>query len=188
MFRRVQPPSLDADAAPRPPKRLRVFSVEPRAIQVDWSTLGPGPIRFRAADTTHEIVADGVTRPARKSDVIEIVDARMRELFEKIGEEMSENASAHRLPAGLVLTGGAAQLANAAEIAREVLEIPVRVASPEGVGGLTDHLLTPQYSTAIGLLLWAARVVTTEDLQRYEPPPRTQSWDRLREAVRQFFP
>ncbi len=140
------------------------------------------------AEASVEIVADGVTRPARKSDVIEIVDARMRELFEKIGEEMSENASAHRLPAGLVLTGGAAQLANAAEIAREVLEIPVRVASPEGVGGLTDHLLTPQYSTAIGLLLWAARVVTTEDLQRYEPPPRTQSWDRLREAVRQFFP
>jgi cell division protein FtsA len=140
------------------------------------------------AEASVEIVADGVSRPARKSDVIEIVDARMRELFEKIGEEMSENASAHRLPAGLVLTGGAAQLANAAEIAREVLGIPVRVASPEGVGGLTDHLLTPQYSTAIGLLLWAARVVTTEDLQRYEPPPRTQSWDRLREAVRQFFP
>ena len=71
---------------------------------------------------------------------------------------------------------------------RKQLDIPVRVASPEGDGGLTDHLLTPQYATAIGLLEWAARVVTTEDLQRYEPPPRTQSWDRLREAVRRFFP
>ena len=87
-----------------------------------------------------------------------------------------------------MLTGGAAQLANAAELARDVLQIPVRVAEPEGVGGLTDHLLTPQYSTAIGLLLWAARVVTTEDLQRYEPPPRTQSWDRVREVMRRFFP
>ena len=94
------------------------------------------------------------------------------ELFEKIGEELAENASAHRLPAGLVLTGGGAQLAGVAELGRDVLQIPVRVASPEGVGGLTDHLLTPAYSTAIGLLLWAARVVTDEDLQRYEPPPR----------------
>ena len=140
------------------------------------------------AEAAVEIVDDGVARPARKSDVTEIVDARMRELFEKIGEEVSDNASAHRLPAGLVLTGGASQLANAAELARDVLQIPVRVAEPEGVGGLTDHLLTPQYATAIGLLLWAARVVTTEDLQRYEPPPRTQSWDRLRETVRRFFP
>jgi cell division ATPase FtsA len=69
-----------------------------------------------------------------------------------------------------------------------VLQIPVRVASPEGVGGLTDHLLTPSYSTAIGLLLWAARVVTAEDLQRYEPPPRSQSWDRMRDMLRRFFP
>lgn len=135
-----------------------------------------------------EIIDDGVARPARKSDVTEIVDARMHELFEKIGEEMSEHAAAHRLPAGLVLTGGTSQLVNAAELARDVLGIPVRVASPEGVGGLTDHLLTPQYGTAIGLLLWAARVVTTEDLQRYEPPPRTQNWDRLRDTFRRFFP
>jgi cell division protein FtsA len=135
-----------------------------------------------------EIVDDGVARPATKSDVTEIIDARMRELLEKIGEEIGDNASAHRLPAGLVLTGGGAQLADIAELGRDVLDMPVRVASPEGVGGLTDHLLTPSYSTAIGLLLWAARVVTTEDLQRYEPPPRTQNWDRMRDVMRRFFP
>jgi cell division protein FtsA len=135
-----------------------------------------------------EIVEDGVARPAHKSDMTEIIEARMRELFEKIGAELTENASAHRLPAGLVLTGGGAQLAGVAELGRDVLQIPVRVASPEGVGGLTDHLLTPSYSTAIGLLLWAARVVTDEDLQRYEPPPRTQQWDRVRELLRRFFP
>jgi cell division protein FtsA len=141
-----------------------------------------------SAQATVEIVEDGVSRPARKADVTEIIDARMRELFEKIGEELSENASAHRLPAGLVLTGGGSQLADIAELGQDVLQMPVRVASPEGVGGLTDHLLTPSYSTAIGLLLWAARVVTTEDLQRYEPPPRTQSWDRMRDMMRRFFP
>ena len=38
--------------------------------------------------------------------------------------------------------------------------MPVRVAVPGGVGGLTDGLLSPAYSTSMGLLLWAARVVT----------------------------
>ena len=52
-----------------------------------------------------------------------------------------------------------------------MLGIPVRMASPQGVGGLTDHLLTPAYATAIGLLLWAARVVKEQDRERYEPPP-----------------
>lgn len=141
-----------------------------------------------ASQSPVEIIDDGIARPATKSDVTEIIDARMRELLEKIGEEINDNASAHRLPAGLVLTGGGSQLADIAELGRDVLGMPVRVASPEGVGGLTDHLLTPSYATAIGLLLWAARVVTTEDLQRYEPPPRTQNWDRMRDVVRRFFP
>ena len=59
MLRRVEPPSFDPNAPPRPPNRLRVFAVEPTAIQVDWSRLGPGPVRVRAADTTRDIVADG---------------------------------------------------------------------------------------------------------------------------------
>ncbi len=135
-----------------------------------------------------EIVDGGVSRPARKRDVTEIVDARMRELFEKIGEEMSASASAHRLPAGLVLTGGAARLANAADLARDVLGIPVRVAEPEGIGGLTDNLLTPEYATAIGLLLWAGNDFMSGEQARYEPPPRNPSADRVRELIRRIFP
>jgi len=141
-----------------------------------------------SAEAAVEIIDDGVARPARKSDVTEIIEARMRELFEKIGDEISGHASAHRLPAGLVLTGGGSQLAGVAELGRDVLEIPVRVASPEGVGGLTDHLLTPSYSTAIGLLLWAARVVKEQDMRRYEPPPAAPGWSRMRDIMRRFFP
>jgi cell division protein FtsA len=135
-----------------------------------------------------EIIDDGVARPARKSDVTEIIEARMRELFEKIGAEMAAHATAHRLPAGLVLTGGGSQLAGVAELGRDVLQIPVRVASPEGVGGLTDHLLTPSYASAIGLLLWAARVVKAQDLERYEMAPAGAGWTRMRDLMRRFFP
>ena len=139
-------------------------------------------------DSGVEVTVDGVTRPVKGSDVTEIIDARMRELFEKIGEELAENASVHRLPAGLVLTGGGSLLADAAAIGREVLDMPVRMASPEGVGGLTDRLLTPSFSTAIGLLLWAARVVTSQDAERYEPPPASAGWSRMRDVVSRFFP
>jgi cell division protein FtsA len=153
-------------------------------------------MRFGSADSKAagggeaaiEIIDDGVARPARKSDVTEIIDARMREIFEKVGDEISGHASAHRLPAGLVLTGGGSLLAGMAELGRDVLGMPVRVASPQGVGGLTDHLLTPMYSTAIGLLLWAARVVKEQDLERYEPPPTAHGWNRMSDIVRRFFP
>jgi cell division protein FtsA len=120
--------------------------------------------------------------------VAEIIDARMRELFEKLGEQIATAGGTSRLPAGLVLTGGGSLLAGAAELGREVLQMPVRVASPSGVGGLTDHLLTPGYSTAIGLLLWAARVVTTHEAERYEMPSGSPAWARLRELFRRLFP
>ena len=57
------------------------------------------------------------------------------------------------LPAGIILTGGASQLAGMAELGREIFEMPVRVAAPSGVGGLVDNLLTPVYSTSVGLLI-----------------------------------
>ena len=47
------------------------------------------------------------------------------------------------LPAGIILTGGGAQLAGTAELAREVLGMPVRIAAPAGIGGLVDTILNP---------------------------------------------
>ena len=82
----------------------------------------------------------------------------MRETFELIGAEI-QAGGAGMLPAGLILTGGGAQLAGVAELGREVLQMPVRVVGPSGVGGLTDSILTPAYATSIGLLQWGASLL-----------------------------
>ncbi len=166
---------------------LRTNLIAAEQLKIRFGSADP-----RAADATEEVpvevIDNGIARPARRSDVAEIIDARMRELFEKIGEQIAAAGGTSRLPAGLVLTGGGSLLAGAAELGREVLQMPVRVASPSGVGGLTDHLLTPGYSTAIGLLLWAARVVTTHESERYETPSTSPGWARLREIARRLFP
>lgn len=47
-----------SDTRPRA-RALRVFSVEPTAIQLDWAALGPGPVQVRAADTTIRLATDG---------------------------------------------------------------------------------------------------------------------------------
>lgn len=135
-----------------------------------------------------EMIGEQDERTATRLEVAEIIEARMRELFEKIGAEISRGGSQHRLPAGLVLTGGGALLAGAAELGREVLQMPVRVATPAGVGGLTDHLLTPSYSTAIGLLHWASRVVTSHEPAHFESAPANASLTKVREWLKGLFP
>jgi cell division protein FtsA len=66
--------------------------------------------------------------------------------------------------------------------------MPVRVAAPIGVGGLTDHLLTPAFSTSIGLLRWGARQVLQGDPALYEAPGGREPFSRVRGWVRNLFP
>src|SRR3970282_1011891 len=53
---------------------------------------------------------------------------------------------------------------------------------------LVDHLLTPAFSTSIGLLMWGARAVTEGDGGRYESAPAGGVLGRLREWLRSLVP
>jgi cell division protein FtsA len=110
----------------------------------------------------------------------------MRETFELLRNEM--HSAPGMLPAGIILTGGAAQLAGVAELGREVLQMPVRVAGPSGIGGLVDTLLTPTYSTAVGLLQWGSTSLAQSEPTRYESAPALGVLGRLRDAIRAMFP
>jgi cell division protein FtsA len=111
----------------------------------------------------------------------------MRETFELIGAEI-QAGGAGMLPAGLILTGGGAQLAGIAELGREVLSMPVRVVAPSGVGGLTDSIQTPAYATSIGLLQWGATMLEDGEPMRYESAPVAGVLGRIRNAVKSMLP
>jgi cell division protein FtsA len=134
-----------------------------------------------------ETLGEDAGRTVSRLEVCQIVEARMREVFEMIGAEM-RMAGSGMLPAGLILTGGASQLTGAAELGREVLQIPVRVAGPTGVSGLVDTITTPAYSTGIGLLRWGALNVVGEETVRFETAPANGLFGRLRDGLRGLFP
>ncbi len=83
----------------------------------------------------------------------EIIEARMEEIFELVAAELKKYGFEDRVPAGAVLTGGAALMEGTAELAEKTLQLPVRIGSPKRVGGLTDVVSNPAYSTAVGLML-----------------------------------
>ena len=88
----------------------------------------------------------------------------------------------------MILTGGSAQLSGIAELGRDVLEMPVRVAAPNNIGGLVDTLLTPAYSTSVGLLQWGATTLVDGEPIRYESAPAMGGLGRIRDALRSIFP
>jgi cell division protein FtsA len=90
-----------------------------------------------------------------RKDLSLIIEARAEEIFDLVLQEIKRSGYDGLLPAGLVLTGGSSQLPGLRSLASNVLGLPVRVAKPENLTGLTDQLGNPAYSTSVGLLYWA---------------------------------
>ena len=133
------------------------------------------------------VLGEEAGRTVSRMEVAQIIEARMRETFELLADQL-RSAGAGMLPAGVILTGGGSQLAGAAELGREVLEMPVRVAGPSSVGGLVETLLNPSYATAIGLLQWGAQSLNSGETPRYESAPAMGGLGRIRDALRNIFP
>ncbi|HVA56919.1 MAG: cell division protein FtsA [Gemmatimonadaceae bacterium] len=86
-----------------------------------------------------------------------IIHQRMDEIFNLVQNDIGEAGFANRLSAGIVLTGGAAAMQGAGELAAEVFGAGVRVGSPaENIGGLTDSVEAPRFATVVGLAQFGA--------------------------------
>lgn len=86
-------------------------------------------------------------------DIDEIVEARLEEIFEAIQHEFKRAGRAGKLPSGIVLTGGTAQLKDIVSYAKEALGLAARIGKPSGYGGVADGVDKPQFATAVGLML-----------------------------------
>src|SRR5205085_6104881 len=86
-----------------------------------------------------------------------IIHQRMDEIFDLVQRDISSAGFAGKLSAGMVLTGGAAAMEGAAELASDVFGTGVRVGIPsENIGGLTDSVEAPRFGTVVGLALYGA--------------------------------
>lgn len=86
-----------------------------------------------------------------------IIEARMMDIVEAVNLEIKKSGYKDKLPAGIVLTGGCANLKNIDILFRGHTGYEVRVASPElyVTGDKKELINDPGYSTAVGLLLKA---------------------------------
>jgi cell division protein FtsA len=86
-----------------------------------------------------------------------IIHQRMDEIFDLVQRQVQAAGYAGRLSAGIVLTGGAAAIEGAGELATDVFGVGVRIGAPtENLGGLADSVDSPRFATAVGLAQYGA--------------------------------
>ncbi len=114
---------------------------------------GKASTRSASADT-FSIQPFGEESPllVRESDLAMIIEARAEEIFSLVLQECKRSGYDNLLPAGVVLTGGTSLLPGIRDLAARTLNMPVRIAQPERLSGDADALLSPAYSTSVGLL------------------------------------
>lgn len=85
------------------------------------------------------------------------MEPRVREIFKLVMQELdkADLLSGNKIPAGLVLTGGGAMTAAVTDVAKKVSNLPVRLAHPEEIEGLTEDIKKPNFTVAVGLLEYA---------------------------------
>ncbi len=95
---------------------------------------------------------EGVQVP--KKQLMRVVDARVQELMEMVSMELKKISRTSLLPAGVVLSGGGANLPGFAALVKEALHLPVRLAKPLHIEGVIDLVADPSFTVAVGLVLW----------------------------------
>ena len=96
------------------------------------------------------------TKEISRRRIAEILQARIEEILEMIYIDVKRAGFDDMVAAGLVFTGGTAELRGLIELSEVVLRMPVRTGVPKSVHGLSDSLNSPAYATSVGLLHWAA--------------------------------
>lgn len=141
---------------------------------------------------------EDVTKISRKTLVEGIIKPRLLEIFSYIGLEISKSGFGTLTPSGVVVTGGGAQTIGILEACRSRLAMPCRVGAPFGtiydtdsnLSGLTDELVSPQFSTSVGLVLYGAKQERSSKYVSKTPTislPKFEGFAKIAEKVKKLL-
>lgn len=115
--------------------------------------------------------------------LVEVIEARVKEIYEMVQAELRRSGFEQMIASGVVITGGSSLMKGMVELGEEMLHMPIRLGLPAKVGGLSEVVSNPRYSTGVGLLLMGKQQLERHLQEQIE----TTSFSRLWEKMKQWF-
>jgi len=85
--------------------------------------------------------------------VEQIIEARLKDIFELIDNYLKKIKRSELLPAGVIIIGGGANTKFVEEISRSILKLPTKILTPDMFGGLKNKVKNSSWFTALGLCI-----------------------------------
>lgn len=117
-----------------------------------------------------------------QKQLVNIIEARVSEIFDQVSKELKKISREKLLPAGLVLTGGGAKLPKIVELAKKELKLPCRLGKPQG---FLDFEKDPSLATVCGLVLEGADLETEKSPSIFR---RINLLSKLKRIFKIFIP
>ncbi len=119
-----------------------------------------GSVYLESIDPGEQIevpsVGDRLPRLTSRRELGEIMEARMREILELVHVELMKSGKKNLLAGGIIFTGGVALTEGLIPLAEEVIGLGASVGFPKGLLGISDKVSSPVFSTAVGIIRYAA--------------------------------
>src|SRR5215470_5251255 len=121
-------------------------------------------------------VGDRPSRLMPQRFLAEILEPRAVELCELMRDHLEQAGVLDLCAAGVVLTGGGSRLTGLTQIYEDVLKRPVRLASPVPIARMPEQLAEPEFSTVVGLAMYAHRTTTAKVTEMQGIGSRLRAW------------
>jgi cell division protein FtsA len=142
-------------------------------------------------DTAVIAIPASETQPERhvpRELMTHIVHQRMEELFELLQREMERSGHKAGVSAGVVLTGGGAQLDGVVELASDVFGRTVRVGTPRaGLTGFVEKVADPSWCAAVGMAIYGAHQGAAQGSASRRIASQGGGVDKLANKVKTWF-
>ncbi|NIO12109.1 MAG: cell division protein FtsA [Deltaproteobacteria bacterium] len=150
---------------------------------------GAAKVSMATGDDEVEVPSMGGRTPRAISRRIlcEIIEPRLEEIFQLVRREILKSGFEDSLASGMVMTGGSTLLPGMVELAEETCNMPVRLGLPTQVGGLTEVISSPAYSTGVGLALFGLKRQDRKIIRIAEKNVISKVSNRMVEWFNEFF-
>jgi cell division protein FtsA len=120
-----------------------------------------------------------------------IIQARMEEIIEHVYFEIKNSGFEKKLIAGIVLTGGGAQLKHITQLTEFITGMDTRIGYPNEhlAPGVPEEMASPMYATGIGLVIIGLQRFEKEMLKTEKPAEKKKKAPRLSffDGIKKFF-